>query len=69
MSADERRKYVESTAEERSNLKKKILALSHDREAYVTAKLKESGQADTLGSAVVETVREQAGARAFHFGN
>lgn len=60
MNAEERKAHVAKKAQEREEIQKKVLALSKEREAYVTAKRKESAQADTLDTAMTKALRAQA---------
>lgn len=60
MTPDERKAHVAKKAQEREEIQKKVLALNKEREAFVTAKRKESAQADTLDTAMTKALRAQA---------
>ncbi len=60
MNPEERKAHVAKMAGEREEIQKKVLALNKEREAYVTAKRKESAQADTLDTAMTKALRAQA---------
>jgi len=68
MKPEERKAYVEAKAKERAEIQKQIQKLNGARKEYVAAELKkQAGKADTLGSAVVKAVREQAQKKNFKF--
>lgn len=60
MTPEERKAHVAKKAQEREEIQKKVLALNKEREAFVTAKRKESAQADTLDTAMTRALRAQA---------
>lgn len=60
MTPEERKAHVAKKAQEREEIQKKVLALNKEREAFVTAKRKESAQADTLDTAMTKALRSQA---------
>ena len=68
MTLRERKAYVESRSEERQQIQKKIQMLNVQRNSFLAAemtKLHENN--DTLGSAIVKAVREQAVNKKFSF--
>ncbi|MEZ5386552.1 MAG: VWA domain-containing protein [Prosthecobacter sp.] len=60
MSVDERKAYIARKTAERDEIQKKVLTLNKAREAYVSAKRKESAKTDTLDTAMVKALRTQA---------
>ncbi|MCB1276298.1 VWA domain-containing protein [Prosthecobacter sp.] len=60
MSVDERKAYIVKKTAERDEIQKKVLTLNKEREAYVSAKRKESAKTDTLDTAMVKALRTQA---------
>ncbi len=69
MTMDERKAHIEAKAKEREDLKKQINDLNEERNKHVAKKKRElskSGE-DTLDSAVIKAVREQAKKKNFKF--
>lgn len=63
-----RKAYIETKSKERAEIQKKIQELNGQRKTYVAAEMKKlAGKADTLGSAVIKAVREQAKKKNFKF--
>ena len=61
MSKSEREAYVAKKAKDREKVQSEIQKLSTQRQEYIAQKQKEAGQADaTLGSSVINSVRNQA---------
>jgi len=60
MSADERKAHIAKKTVERDEIQKKVLALNQEREAFVTAKRRETAKTDTLDTAMVKALRTQA---------
>jgi len=69
MTMDERKAYVAKQQEERKRLQGEIQKLNDERKKFVAEKMREieSTGADTLDSAMIKAVREQATKRAFTF--
>ncbi len=69
MTVEERKAYVEKKRKERAELQKKINDLNEQRKKYVAQKMKElSGKGeDTLDSAMIKAIREQAKKKQFRF--
>jgi len=69
MTDKERKEYVEAKAKERAEIQKKIQGLNEQRKKYVAAEMKKQQEAGekTLGSAVIQAVREQAKKKNFKF--
>ena len=68
MTDKERKAYVEAKAKERTKIQKKIQSLNEQRRKYVAAEMKKQQQGGkTLGSAVIQAVREQAKKKNFKF--
>jgi hypothetical protein len=70
MSIDERKTYADSKAAERLTIQKRIQELNTQRETYIQNEMKKqaSGQsANTLGSAMNSTIRQQAMQKNFAF--
>ena len=69
MSVEERKAHIEAMAKERESIQKEINGLSKARRKYVAEKQKaeaESGE-ETLDSAMIKAVREQAKKKDFKF--
>lgn len=60
MTVDERKDYLAKKTAERAEIQQKVLELNKQREAYVSAKRKESAKTDTLDTAMVKALRTQA---------
>jgi len=70
MGTEERIKYIEEMKNKREEIQKEIARLRDEREEYVADKRKEmaeNGGDDSLGEAVLKTVREQSRNRGFSF--
>jgi len=63
----ERRAYIEAKARERETIRKKISDLEKARREFLEAETKKRTGAGTLDSAVVASIREQAGAKRYVF--
>ncbi len=68
LSPEERRRHVEAKAQERARIQSRIQILSQERRAYVARELQQrQAQDQSLGSAVIQAVREQAKQKGFVF--
>lgn len=68
MNETERKVYVKAKAKERAEIQKKIHQLNEKRKKYVAEEMKKRHKDDdTLGSAVIEAIREQAKKKNFEF--
>jgi len=68
MSVEERKAYVEGKQKERADIQAKVQRLNEQRKIYVAAEMsKQQKEGQTLGSAVIQAVREQAQKRNFKF--
>lgn len=67
MSKDERKKFIESMGKEREKLQKKINELRKARDKFVAEKRKKMAGNETLDSAIIKAVKEQAGKKNFKF--
>ena len=69
MTDKEKKEYIEAKAKERAEIQKKIQGLNEKRKKYVAAEMKKQQAAGekTLGSAVIQAVREQAKKKNFKF--
>lgn len=68
MSREERKKYIEAKARQRAEIQQRIQELSEQRKKYVAEEMKkQQKQANTLGSAVIKAVRDQAKKKNFTF--
>lgn len=69
MTEKERKEYVQAKSKERAEIQKKIQTLNESRKKYVAVELKKQQAAGgkTLGSAVIQAVREQAEKKNFKF--
>ena len=68
MGEKERKVYVEGKQKERVEIQKKIQELNEQRKKYVAAEMKKQQQGGkTLGSAVIQAIREQAKKKNFKF--
>jgi hypothetical protein len=68
MTSEERQAYADTKATERQNIQKRVQELNTQRENYVKSEMQKqaSGQ-NTLGSAITQTVRQQAIKKNFSF--
>ena len=69
MTEKERKAYIETKTKERAQIQKKIQDLNEKRKKYVAVEMKKQQAAGekTLGSAVIQAVREQAKKKNFKF--
>ena len=68
MSESERTEYVKQQSKKRAQIQKQIQKLNADRKKYVAAEMKKlQKEGNTLGSAVIETIRGQAKSKNFEF--
>ena len=67
MSNDERKKYVEEMAKKRERIQKRINELSEERRAYVVEERKKLAEGNTLDTAIINAVQEQASRKEFEF--
>jgi hypothetical protein len=69
MTGEEKKEYIETKAKERAEIQKKIQDLNEKRKIYVAAEMKKQQKPGekTLGSAVIQAVREQAKKKNFKF--
>ncbi|OGR11951.1 MAG: hypothetical protein A3K53_10760 [Deltaproteobacteria bacterium RIFOXYB2_FULL_66_7] len=70
MDAKQREAYIKKKADERKTIQAKIQRLNEERRKYVAQKEKEEaakGGAETLGQAVIKSVRTQAAKKGFKF--
>lgn len=66
MDADERKTYIAQKAKERENVRQQIQKLSEERRQYVEQQMKTMAT-ETLDTALIKTVREQAQKKQFTF--
>ncbi len=67
MTLEERKKYVADKSAERAGIQERINALVAAREQFVAEALASMEQEDTLGQALIGTVRAQAGEKGYTF--
>jgi len=67
MDQKQRQEYVAKMTAERSELQEKVQQLNEGRRKYLAEQMKKESHANTLGSAIVRMIREQAGKRNFTF--
>lgn len=68
MSKAERNKYIEQQSKKRAEVQEQIQKLNAERKKYVAAEMKKlQKEGDTLGSAVIETIHQQAKEKNFEF--
>jgi len=68
MSNEERKAYIETRARERTQIQQRIQHLNEQRKKYVAEEMKKRHEeGNTLGSAIIEAIRRQAGKRNFNF--
>ena len=68
LSVQEKKAYVATRSHERSEIQRQIQTLNQQREQYVAAeRAKQQSNGNTLGSAIVQAVRQQAAAKRFDF--
>ena len=61
MTVEERKAYIETKAKQRTEVQQKIQQLNEQRKKYVAGEMKKRhSQGDTLGSAIIQAVSEQA---------
>ncbi len=66
---EEKRKILDDAAAERAAIQEKIGKLNAERTAYVQAKLAELGNDNTLGAALIASLRQQAEQKGYVFGS
>ena len=68
MTVEERKAYIETQAKQRAEIQGKIQLLNEQRKQYVAVEMKKlQKQGDTLGSAIILAIREQAKKKNFAF--
>jgi hypothetical protein len=68
MTAEERKAYVEAQAKKRTEIQSKIQQLDEQRKKYVAEEMKKrQKEGKTLGSAIIQAIREQAQKKNFTF--
>ncbi len=67
MSATERKAYIEGQMKKRAELQARIAKLNQERRVYVENETKKLAGKNTLDTAIIKTVREQAGGKNFRF--
>lgn len=67
MNPEEREEYVSKLEKKREDIKNRINKLNEERRAYIEKVQKESASENTLDSAIIKTVREQAEKKNFKF--
>jgi hypothetical protein len=67
MDAKEREEYVKKMEKKREDIKNRINKLNEERRTYIQKKEKENKEENTLDSAIIKTVREQAKTKKFEF--
>ncbi len=67
MSKEEKKKYIETKRKERETIQEKINQLRKERDKYVAGKQKETAGKNTLDTAVIKAVREQAQQKNYRF--
>lgn len=67
MSPKEREEYVKKMEKKREEIKNRINKLNEERRAYIEKVQKENANENTLDSAIIKTVREQAEKKNFQF--
>jgi len=67
MNPEEREEYVSKMEKKREEIKNKINKLNEERRAFIEKTEKESSTENTLDSAIIKTVREQAEQKNFKF--
>jgi hypothetical protein len=60
LTSAQRAEHVEQLAAERKTIQKEILELNREREAFVSEQLKQQGETETVGAAMVRAIRSQA---------
>ncbi|MCP4614128.1 MAG: VWA domain-containing protein [Planctomycetes bacterium] len=68
MDKEERKNYIEGQAKQRVTIQQRIRELNEQRKKYVAEEMKkQQSQGDTLGSAVIKAIRDQAKEKNFSF--
>ena len=67
MNVEERKAYVEQKAKERENIQNQINELDKQRRDFITQKLAENSEENTLDAAMLKIIREQASEKNYKF--
>lgn len=69
MTADEQKAYIEKQSEQRKRIQDEIAQLSKERDTFITAEMKKQGvdNDQSLGSAVLKSIRVQAAEKSFKY--
>lgn len=67
MSVDERKAYVDKKSKEREKIQKEINKLDQQRRDYITKKIAENPEDNTLDAAMLKIIREQASNKNYKF--
>ncbi len=68
MSPEERKTYIEEKKKQRAKIQKRIQELNEQRKKYIAEEMKKRQQQDdTLGSAIIDAIRDQAEKKNFTF--
>jgi hypothetical protein len=67
MNDKEKKDYIDKMSKKREDLQNQITKLNDDRKKYIESKMKESSDTNTLDSAIIKTIRNQAIKKNFKF--
>ena len=67
MSPKERKQFVKEMTEKRDKIQQKIKTLKKERDTYISKKRKEQAQENTLDSAMISAIKQQAGKKNYKF--
>lgn len=67
MSKEERLRHIEELAKKRQEIQEKIARLNEERTKYISNVKKENSKSDTLESAIIKSIREQAEKKNYSF--
>jgi len=67
MSSEERKTYIEEKKKQRADIQKRIQELNEQRKKYIAEEMKKQRQDNTLGSAIIKAIRNQAREKNFSF--
>ncbi len=67
MSPGERKAYIDTKTKKRAELQARISRLNQERRVYIENETKKQAGKNTLDTAIIKTVREQAGGKNFRF--
>ena len=67
MTLDEQKKYIDKKAKEREHIQDEINQLDKQRRDYITQKISENPESNTLDAAMLKIIRDQASNKNYKF--